>query len=70
MLICYNLTQNQSIMKDKLFSVLGLLISASLVYVTIFIGYCKDPLGDLIIWAISLQSFVYFSFKLIKEIFE
>ena len=57
-------------MKDKLFIVLGWLVSAFLLYVTVFIGYCKDPLGDLIILAISLQAFIYFSFLLIKEIFE
>lgn len=68
MLICYNLTQNQSIMKDKLLIVLGWLISAFLMYITVFIGYCKDPLGDLIILAISLQAFIYFTFILIKEI--
>jgi hypothetical protein len=57
-------------MKDKLFIVLGWMVSASLLYITIFKGYCKDPLGDLIIMAISLQAFIYFSFLLIKEIFE
>jgi hypothetical protein len=57
-------------MKDKLFIVLGWMVSASLLYITIFKGYCKDPLGDLIIMAVSLQAFIYFSFLLIKEIFE
>jgi hypothetical protein len=55
-------------MKDKLYIVLGLLVSAFLIYITIFIGYCKDPLGDMIILAISFQAFIYFTFLTIKEL--
>jgi hypothetical protein len=57
-------------MKDKLYLILGWIISATMIYITIFHGYCKDPLGDMIIMVISLNAFIYFSFQIIKEIFK
>jgi hypothetical protein len=57
-------------MKDKLYIILGWIVSAFLIYLTVFIGYCKDPLGDIIIMVLSFNAFIYFSFQIIKEIFE
>lgn len=57
-------------MKDKLYLILGWIVSAFLIYITVFIGYCKDPLGDIIIMVLSVNAFIYFTFQIIKEIFE
>lgn len=48
---------------------IGLLVSFSMIYLTMFIGYCKNIIGDMIILIISFQAFLYCLVNLIKELF-
>lgn len=47
---------------------IGILVSLSLIYLTIFVGYCKNVVGDMIILIIAMQCLVYCSIELVKEL--
>jgi hypothetical protein len=45
-----------------------LLVSISLIYITYFIGYCKDVLGDMIIFIVSIQCSIYSIINIYKNL--
>jgi hypothetical protein len=45
-----------------------LLVSISLIYITYSIGYCKDVLGDMIIFIVSIQCSIYSIINIYKNL--
>jgi len=56
--------------KEKfIYPTIGLLVSASLIYLTIYVGYCKNVIGDMIVLIMAMQGFIYSAVYLIRELF-
>ena len=45
-----------------------MMVSISMIYVTYSIGYCKNPIGDMIIFIISIKSLIYSIIQIIKNL--